>query len=130
MHPLADITLPIVGADYPNKRGPTRRFGIAVCTPGDPIELRPEPKNPADEHAIAVYSGHGIQLGYIPSARAVRIGQLMRQGVEVTAVFQAATGQGGLIRVSFDGSTPDLPPYFPDDPPIPDFEPDPEWPDE
>lgn len=120
MKPIPDRTLPIVGVDYPNKRGPTRRFGLELCRPGDPIELRPEPKNPYDEHAIAVFNNEGIQLGYIPSEKAVWIGQLIREGREVVAVFQVQTRAGGLIRLAFDGSTPDLPPALGADP-------EPEW---
>jgi hypothetical protein len=126
--PLPDTTLAIVGADYPNTRGPSRRFELAMCTPGEPVELRPEPKNPYDEHAVAVFSRRGVQLGYLASERAVRIGALIRDGVGVVAVFQAHTRAGGLIRVSFDGSTPDLPPEFPPDE-EPEFYPDEEWPD-
>lgn len=129
MKPLPDVTLPIVGAKFPNKgKSPTRFFEIAVCHPGDPVDLRLEPENPADEHAVAVYSERGVQMGYIPSSRAVRIGQLIRQGAAVRAVFQAAAQGGGLIRLSFDGSTPDLPPEFPSDP-VQDFWPDEEYPD-
>ncbi len=126
--PLPDTTLAIVGADYPNKRGPTRRFEIAICEVGERVELRPEPKNPFDEHAVAVFSLRGVQLGYLASERAVRIGALIREGMDVVAIFQAHTKHGGLLRVSFDGSEPDLPPEFPADS-APDFEPDPEWPD-
>jgi hypothetical protein len=100
----------VVGADYPNKgKAPGRRFEIALCAPGDPLELRPEPDNPADEHAIAVYSERGVQLGYISSQRAVRIAQLFRQGHTITAIFQEATRFGAVARVSFDGTVPDLP---------------------
>lgn len=107
---LAAVSLPIVGADYPNKgKSPTRRFEIALCAPGDPLELRPEPENPADEHAIAVYSERGVQLGYISSQRAVRVAQLIRQGHAITAIFQEATCFGAFARVSFDGTAPELP---------------------
>jgi hypothetical protein len=61
------LSLAIVGIDYPNKRGPARRFELEICQPGEPIELRSEPNNPHDEHAIAVFSCRGIQLGYLAS---------------------------------------------------------------
>lgn len=123
--PLPDTTLAIVGARFPNKRGPTRIFEIAICRPGEPVEMRPEPKNPADPRAIAVYSCRGIQIGYLPAERAPRIGQVIAQGADVRAVFQAQTDFGALIRASFDGNDPVLPPEFPDDDPVPEF-----WPDE
>lgn len=103
------VTLAIVGIDYQNKRGPGRRFDLGLCEPGEPIELRPEPKNPFDEHAIAVFSCRGVQLGYLKSERAVWIGTLWRQGHETRAIFQGMKATAGWIRVSFDGSKPVLP---------------------
>lgn len=129
---IPPLTLHIVGADYPNKRGPGRRFAIAMCRPGVPVELRPEPRNPADPRAIAVYSEQGVQLGYLTAERCGLIGRRMAQGMDVRAVFQCATASGAAIRVTFDGSEPVLP-TRPDDPPDetpPDFWPDPEWPEE
>ncbi|WP_426254524.1 HIRAN domain-containing protein [Sphingomonas sp. DC2300-3] len=104
------MSIAIVGIDYPNKRGPARRFELEICRPGEPVELRPEPKNQFDEHAIAVFSCRRIQLGYLPSERAVLIGTLMRQGHEVRAIFQALEPRVGWVRVAFDGEDPVLPP--------------------
>lgn len=103
------LSLAIVGIDYPNKRGPGRRFELEICRPGEPIELRPEPSNPFDEHAIAVFSSRGIQLGYLASERAVLIGTLRRQGHEARAIFQALEAKVGWLRVAFDGEEPVLP---------------------
>ena len=77
-----------------------------MCIPGEVIELRPEPKNPADPRAIAVYSARGIQIGYVPAEQAQWIGG--RLG-EVRAVFQRAEPYGAVIRISFDGTDPVLP---------------------
>lgn len=103
-------SLAIVGIDYPNKRGPGRRFELEICQPGEPIELRPEPTNQFDEHAIAVFSCRGVQLGYLASERAVFIGTLWRQGHEAAAIFQSLEPKVGWIRVAFDGEDPVLPP--------------------
>lgn len=103
------LSLAIVGIDYPNKRGPGRRFELEICRAGEPVELRPEPKNPFDEHAIAVFSCRGIQLGYLASERAVLIGTLWRQGHETRAIFQSLEPKAGWIRVAFDGDEPVLP---------------------
>lgn len=116
----APMSVAVVGIDYPNKRGPARRFALEICVPGESVELRPEPKNQFDEHAIAVFSCRGIQLGYLPSERAVLIGTLMRQGHEVQAIFQALEPKVGWIRIAFDGEQPMLPtatqqPDVPDD---------------
>jgi len=121
-------SLAVVGADYPNKRGPGRRFEIALCTPGEPIEPRPEPKNPADERAVAVYSCRGVQIGYLSAERCGRIGQLIRAGRVVTAVFQQPTRYGAVIRIALDGAVPVLPPAR-ESQPEPEWWPDEEWPD-
>lgn len=128
---LAHLSLSIVGADYPNKgKMPGRRFEIALCASGDPLELRPEPDNPADEHAVAVYSERDVQLGYVSSQRAVRIAQLIRQGHTITAIFQEATSYGAVARVAFDGEVPVLPEIDSYSEPEPEWWPDEQWPDD
>jgi len=86
--PLPQISLAVVGADYPNTRGPGRRFEIALCRPGDPVRIEPEPRNPADPRAVAVYSERDVKLGYLSAERCGRIGALSKQGRDVSAVFQ------------------------------------------
>jgi hypothetical protein len=128
---LHQLSLAVVGADYPNKRGPTRRFEIAVCAPGEPVDLVPEPKNPADPRAVAVFSARGVQIGYLTAERCGRIGQLIRQGREVSAIFQQATRAGAIIRAAFDGAYPTLPADSqPPEPESVDFWPDEIWPEE
>ena len=123
---------------FPNKaKGPSRAFEIAVCRPGDPVELRPEPKNPADARAIAVFSERDVQMGYLRAEHAWRIGRLAEAGHTATAIFQEATKYGAAIRVAFNGETPALPDAdveqtfdsassFDE---APDWYPDQEWPD-
>ena len=102
------LSLAVVGADHPNKRGPGRRFEIAMCEPGEPVELRPEPKNPFDPNAIAVYSMRGIQIGYIRAERAPMMNTAMRR-TPVRAIFQQTEQWGATIRAHLDGSEPILP---------------------
>jgi hypothetical protein len=124
----AQITLPIAGADYPNrKRGPSRRDLIAQLVPGDPVTLRPEPANPADPHAIAVLDRAERQLGYIPAERAPWIGTCMRRGA-VAAIFQGHSPRSGFIRLAFGGDTPALPAKADTPPPPAEWWPDPEGP--
>jgi hypothetical protein len=127
---MRQLSLAIVGADYPNKRGPGRRFAIALCKPGDPVELRREPKNKHDEFAVAVFGADEIQLGYVRSERAAWLAPIMDRGEELTAIFQEATDYGCAVRVAFDGEQPTLPPAHSPPPSDPDFWPDEEWPDE
>lgn len=108
---MKPLSIAIVGITYPNKaKGPTRLFELKLCTQGEPVELRPEPKNDHDEHAIAVFSCRGVQLGYLPSERAVLIGQQLRRGVDVRVIFQAYDGGNvAWCRVAFD-EDPVIPP--------------------
>lgn len=130
--PLPAVSLAVVGAQHPNKDRSNRRFEIRLCTPGEPVELRPEPKNRHDERAVAVFSCRGVQIGYISAERCGRIGALIRSGMEVRAVFQAEIGFGAWIRVAFDGAEPEIPASTPREAvdPEPDFYPDDVWPDE
>lgn len=102
------LSLAVVGADHPNKKGPTRRFEIAMCLPGEPVALIPEPKNPADPRAIAVYSARHIQIGYVRAERAQFIGSALSRG-GVSAIFQCSEQWGATIRAHLDGTEPVLP---------------------
>lgn len=135
----SQITLPIVGVQFPNMKGMTRRFAVDLQRPGDPVELRREPKNPADPNAIAVHTAEGVQMGYVPAERAPYIGMMMTRG-EVKAIFQGADDFGAFIRVAFD-EEPVLPARRPADIPAiegmsqeqapeQDWYPDPEYPDD
>lgn len=101
------MSVAVVGAQFPNADGSNRRFEILLCKPGEPVELRPEPRNKADPNAIAVLSCRGVQLGYLSAERAPRIGALLGER-EVQAVFQRAADFGAWIRVAFDGEAPVL----------------------
>jgi hypothetical protein len=104
------LSLAVVGVDYPNRRGPGRRFAIALCKRGDPVELRPEPNNPADPCAVAIFSERGVQMGYLSAERAPWIGGMIRAGREIVALFQEPTRHGCIIRIGIDGGAPELPP--------------------
>ncbi len=131
------MSLAVVGVQYPNKNKSNRQFEIAVCKPGESVELRPEPKNISDENAVAVFSQRGVQIGYLTAERCGRIGAVIRQGREIQAVFQREAQHGAWIRVAFDGELPivDLNPSpFVRAPlraegadPETDFYPDPDW---
>lgn len=120
------MSIAVVGIDYPNKRGPARRFELQICRPGERVELRAEPQNKYDEHAVAVFSSRGIQLGYLPSERAVLIGTLWRRGTEIRAIFQQLDRAVAWVRLAFDGEDPVLPATLvPVEGGDSDFEPDP-----
>lgn len=134
---LQAMSLAVVGAQRPNADGSDRRFEILLCPSGEAIELRPEPTNKHDPLAIAVYSVRGALIGYLSAERCGRIGQLVRLGHEVQAIFQGTSQGGTWIRVAFDGETPELPSSSPmsardqdhSEPADDQFYPDEEWPD-
>lgn len=137
--PLPSMSLEVVGARHPNRDGSNRQFEILLCKPGDPVELRPEPKNKHDERAIAIFSERNVRIGYLTAERCGRIGQIMRDGHEVIAVFQGQSPRGAWIRVAFDGEQPVVKDELSARPvpattrgvdPEPDFYPDEEWPDD
>ena len=97
-----ELSIAVVGAPYPNKDGSNRQFEVKLSSPGDCVELLPEPKNRYDEHAVAVFSVRGVQIGYISSERAPLVGSLLRAGHDLAAVFQEETPWGAVIRVGID----------------------------
>ena len=108
---MDELTTSIVGIDFPNtdKSRSNRRMEILLCAPGDPVELRREPKNPHDPNAVGVWSTRDIQLGYISAERAPLIGRRM-EADETSAVFQAMHQGNAYIRIRFGGGMPTLPP--------------------
>lgn len=104
--PLTALSLVIVGIQFPNKRGPSRRFEVELCKPGEPVDLVLEPKNPADKYAVAIYSCRGVQIGYVTAERAPMIHGFLIAGRETKAVFQGVAATGAWIRVAFDGEQP------------------------
>ncbi|MFV3517306.1 HIRAN domain-containing protein, partial [Mycobacterium tuberculosis] len=67
---MQELTLAVVGIDFPNTDGSNRRSEAMMTLPGESVELVPEPKNKHDSNAIAVISPRGIQLGYVNAERA------------------------------------------------------------
>ena len=132
---MKQLSLHVVGANHPNADGGNRRFEILLCVPGEPIDLVPEPKNPADPNAIAVFSNRNVQIGYLTAERAPWIGGMLRNGRPLAAIFQSATPSGAVIRIAFDGDHPVLPPATaisptPLDPAAVEFWPDEIYPDD
>lgn len=123
------LSIAVVGVQHPNKKGPTRRFAIDLCRPGDPVQLVPESKNPADQNAIMIWNSDGMQMGYVPAERTMLIHRAWHDGKDVRAIFQGAAESGAWIRVAFDGE-----PVLPEaaarptaNHVEPDFYPDEEW---
>lgn len=126
---LPAMSLAVVGARWPNKDGSDRMFEILLCTPGEPVELVPQPKHKKDENAVAVFSARAVQIGYITAERAPWVRRILRSGREATAVYQRKSEWGAWIRVAFDGEQPVVAIETVDDRSVePEFYPDEEWP--
>lgn len=125
-----ELSLAVVGINFANrdKGKSNRRFEMRLCSPGEPVELRLEPKNPADKNAVAVFSARGVQLGYLTAERAPWIGGKIRAGEIVQAVFQGETATAAIIRARFGGGAPTLPAPGERPPAYDDFTQDPDGP--
>jgi len=110
---MQELTLAVVGIDFPNADGSNRRSEAMMTLPGAPIELLPDPKNKHDPNAIAVIGPSGVQLGYVNAERAPYISSRMARGEDVVAIFQGIDGGSAFIRVRFGGGAPTLPPGKP-----------------
>ncbi|HET9511393.1 MAG TPA: HIRAN domain-containing protein [Sphingomonas sp.] len=97
----------VVGIPYGNRDGSNRLFEVKACAPGDPIDLKPEPRNKFDEQAVGVWRSGGGQMGYVAADRAAYIGKRMAEGY--FAVFQGHVGSAAYIRIRFGGGQPTLP---------------------
>lgn len=123
-----ELSLAVVGLDYDNADGSSRRFEMALCVPGEPVHLVPEPKNRHDRRAVAVMSARGIQLGYLTAERCGYIGGLIAAGEKHEAFFQEPGRSAAVIRVRFGGGRPTMPARVPEMVEAAPIDPDgPEW---
>lgn len=107
---MDELSLAVVGLDFPNERGGgNRRFELAMLRPGDSVELRREPRNPADPRAVGVWSERGVRIGFLSAERCGWIGRRLTAGEEAQAVFQAPGRAAAVVRVRFGGGAPVLP---------------------
>ena len=107
MTSIPEMSFAVVGAAHPNADGSNRQFEILLCHAGEPVTLVPEPQNPHDRNAVAVFSCRDVQLGYISADRARQFG-VQFGGELVRAVFQRRAAFGAWVRVGFDGREPHL----------------------
>ncbi|MDF2496082.1 HIRAN domain-containing protein [Sphingomonas sp.] len=110
---MKEFSLAVVGINYLNADQSNRRFELAMCVPGEPVHLVPEPTNKHDPAAVAVFSARGMQIGYLSSERCLWIGARIRAGEEHEAVFQDFGQHTATIRVRFGGGSPTLPAPLP-----------------
>jgi hypothetical protein len=128
--PQHELSLHVVGLDFANtdKAKSNRRFEMALCVPGERVDLVPQPKHPKDRNAVAVFTARGTQLGYLTAERAPWISRRIAAGEAYEAIFQGASPYAAVVRVRFGGGAPTLPPPSSTTPEATDFEADPEGP--
>ncbi|WP_179509842.1 HIRAN domain-containing protein [Sphingomonas melonis] len=105
-----ELSLAVVGLDYPNPDKSHRRFEMALCCRAEPVRLIREPTNKYDKRAVAVFSNRGIQLGYLTAERCGLIGGWLDDGEAYSAVFQESGRTAAIIRVRFGAGALSLPP--------------------
>ncbi|MER5821880.1 HIRAN domain-containing protein [Streptomyces mirabilis] len=67
----------------------------ADLRPGQPLRLVPEPDNPHDAHAVAVYpNGGNHPIGYVNKQKAGVWSRLIADGAQLSAVSLRGTGPG------------------------------------
>jgi hypothetical protein len=106
---VAQLSLIIVGADHPNKDGSNRRSEILWSALGEEVHLVPDPKNPVDPQAVAVFSARGVQIGYVRGVQCQLIRTYLSRGRITGAIFQDVHEEGAAIRLGLDGELPSLP---------------------
>lgn len=89
----------VVGESFNNPDGSSRQDEIRRCGVGESVRLQPEPDNPHDPNAVAVYSLRSVKIGYLCRADA---SYFMDATYEDGVCFEASIGCIG-------GGTPDRP---------------------
>lgn len=82
----------VVGVTRRNADGRSRQDVIRDCAIGDDLLLVPEPDNPADPHAIAVYRSNGHQIGYLDRRLAGEVSRLVPRGGGAKASIKDIVG--------------------------------------
>lgn len=96
-----DMTLSVMGGIHANADSSNRLFEIALCTPGEPVHLLPEPMNKHDPSAVAVYSARGAQTGYLSAERCGWIGAKINLGEDVRAISRRRSREARSFGSAF-----------------------------
>lgn len=116
MSEFPTIKTRVAGISFENKDGSSRQANARRVRKGDPLQLRREPENVYDPHALAVEfvepEGQTLQLGYVPRGLASVLAPMVDAGAKLEASVIRAGG-GGLqligIRMKIDGDINSLP---------------------
>lgn len=111
-----DFSLPARGEWFENEDGSSRQAELALCQPGEWLDLVREPENPHDPMAVAIFTSRGAQVGYLSAEHAGWIGSKMDRGYDVRAIVERVKGAhlpgatlGLVMRLNMEGEEPELP---------------------
>ena len=70
--------------------------------PGDVLELRREPGNAFDEHAIMILNAEGEKIGYVPHKDNLIFARLMDAGKMLFGKVKEMANHGGWLKISIE----------------------------
>jgi hypothetical protein len=90
----------IAGESFRNDDGTERQAEIALCKPGEPVDLVRDPENRFDSNCVMVISARGVQIGNI-SRDDCWIAERMDRGddvrAEILSIHEARPGRFGVV---------------------------------
>ena|SRR5688572_8812790 len=112
MQPPKRKIFDVVGEAATNRDGRKRQDILCEVEPGEPVELRREPQNPYDSHAVAV-TVHGETVGYLAREDAAVLAPLLDAGRSHVAIVHCICGgvpgaehYGCQVSIAWDGAKP------------------------
>lgn len=90
---LAGVTFNNENDNTENRQAIIRQLSRhGLLDEGTELYLKPEPHNPYDNHAVAVFAPDGRQLGYLPKQQAYQVFENMIRGRTYRAFVSTVTG--------------------------------------
>ncbi len=68
---------------------------------GEPVFVLPEPSNPMDKNAVAVFSSKGYKIGYLPKEKTTEFHLRFKAGVTTAKVEYVLSRGGATIDIEF-----------------------------
>lgn len=98
----------LAGVSYENENGENRQYVIyqlkhsGFLVPGQELLFQPQPWNPFDKNAIAVFGADIKQIGFLPKDIALKVCEAMNDCIQVKIFVESVTGGeiGQLLGVN------------------------------
>ena len=92
----------VAGVSRDNPNGSSRQAIARALQPQDELQLVPEPDNPYDPNAIAVYTADNEQVGYLEARLAGELTRRRQKGRQARCFVRTVReGYSGTCGVSF-----------------------------